>query len=100
MNYKMKIILYTKHACERCEALKSFLNKYKIQFTEKDIDTDEVVAELVRSTYIIEHFCDDQKCIVITPIVKMNGSWMAGEFFNDDGSLSESNVKKLLHIET
>ena len=95
----MEIILYTKHACTRCEALKSFLQKHSIEFTEKDIDTSEVVAELVESTFIIENFCDEEQCIVVTPIVKLNGSWVAEDFFDEDGSLRESVVKQKLQIE-
>ena len=96
----MEIILYTKHACERCEALKSFLQKHSIVFTERDIDNDEVVAELVESTFIIEHFCDEEQCIVVTPIVKLNGLWVAEDFFNENGSLMESVVKLKLQIES
>lgn len=81
----MDLIIYTKHDCERCAALKTFLEKNKIVYIEKDIDTEEVAQELVQSQYIIENFCDEEKCIVITPIVKIGGTWINDDLFNTEG---------------
>ncbi len=92
----MNITLYTKHDCDRCKTIKSFLNEKKIPFMEKDIDSDEVVQELVESEYIIENFCDEHQCIVTTPIVKVDGSWMYKEFFDEEGNFQETDALRIL----
>lgn len=94
----MDVIVYTKRDCERCEALKSFLNQNKLPFAERDIDTDEVVQELIESSYVIESFCDEDKCIVITPIIKIGGNWMYKEFFDEEGVFKEAEAKMIFKL--
>jgi glutaredoxin len=91
----MEIIIYTKHDCERCQALKAFLKKKSLDYTERDIDTEEVVQELVASEYILNNFCDEEQCIVITPIVKLDGKWMDKELFTEEGKFQEGDAKKI-----
>lgn len=94
----MEIIIYTKRECERCAALKSFLKELSIPYSEKDIDSDEVIQELVQSEYIIDNFCDEHQCVVTTPIVKLNSTWIHQEFFAEDGSLKKEDAKKILNL--
>ncbi len=66
-------------------------------FAEKDIDTDEVVEELLNSSYVIENFCDEDECIVKTPIVKVDGNWMHQEFFDLEG-FNEKKSKEIFKV--
>ena len=93
----MDVTVYTKENCSRCGALKVFLDRHNIVFKEKDILNEEVAAELLSSEYIRKHFCDEKGCIVITPIVKLDGSWMYKEFFDING-FSETRAMKIFHV--
>ncbi|MHA1279084.1 MAG: glutaredoxin family protein [Candidatus Helarchaeota archaeon] len=94
----MEITLYTKDGCERCEALKKFLQAHQLTYFEKDIDTQEVVQELVADEYVLQTYCDEDSCIVITPIVKIDGKWVADEFFTDEG-INEQLTKNIFAIQ-
>ena len=82
---ELDVTVYTKENCSRCEALKAFLDKQKIPYIEKNILNEEVASELLASEYIRKHFCDEKGCIVITPIIKLDGGWMYKEFFDVNG---------------
>ena len=94
---QLDVTVYTKKNCSRCEALKAFLDKHNIPYKEKDILNDEVARELLGSEYIRKHFCDEKGCIAITPIVKLDGSWMYKEFF-DVGGFSEKRAMKIFNL--
>lgn len=93
----MDVIVYAKENCSRCEALKAFLDKHNIPYKEKDILNQEVTRELLGSEYIVKHFCDEKGCIVITPIVKLDGTWMYKEFFDVNG-FSERRAMKIFNL--
>ena len=93
----MDVIVYTKENCSRCEALKAFLDKHNIPYKEKDTLNQEVTRELLESEYIVEHFCDEKGCIVITPIVKLDGTWMYKEFFDVNG-FPERRAMKIFNL--
>ena len=93
----MEIIVYTKHDCESCAALKSYLKENQLNFTEKDIETQEVVEELIQSSFIIENFCDENECIEITRIVKIDGNWLEKEIF-EEGTLSEGTANVIFKV--
>jgi glutaredoxin len=89
--------IYTKENCSRCEALKAFLQKQNIQFKEKDVGNQDVARELLASEYIVKHSCDEKGFIVITPIVKLDGTWMYKEFFDVNG-FSERRAMKIFNL--
>jgi glutaredoxin len=93
----MDIVLYTKTGCGRCKALKEFLAKTNLEYTEHDIDNQAVAQELVQDNYILETYCDEESCIVITPIVKIDGQWAADKFFVDEG-IDEKLAKEVFQI--
>lgn len=95
----MEIIVYTKKLCDRCEQLKAFLRKNNLAFTEKDIEDPEVERELLRSEYVVKNFCNQAGCIVITPIVKLDGDWMHKEFFDIHG-FSEKRARKIFGVDS
>ncbi|NHI91493.1 MAG: hypothetical protein EAX96_03250 [Candidatus Lokiarchaeota archaeon] len=90
----LDVIVYTKEHCDRCEELKSFLKRNNIFFIEKDINEPETIKELLASEYVLKNFCDDEKCIVLTPVVNVDGKWMHKEFFDIKG-LNEKRSKKI-----
>ncbi len=94
---KLDVTVYTKENCSRCEALKAFLDKHNIPYIEKDILNDEVAKQLLESEYIRKHFCNERGCIVITPIVKLDGNWMYKEFFDISG-FSEQRAMKIFNL--
>ena len=94
----MDIILYTKNGCGRCKALKNFLDKNRLEYSEQDIDNQDVAQVLVQDNYILETYCDEESCIVTTPIVKIDGQWVADDFFVDEG-INEKLVKKVFQIQ-
>ena len=93
----MDVTIYTKENCSRCEALKVFLGKQGIPYLEKDIFNEEVASELLASEYIRKHFCGEKGCMVITPIIKLDGSWMYKEFFDVNG-FSETRAMKIFNL--
>lgn len=93
----MDIAIYTRKDCSRCDALKAFLDKHNIPYKEKDVLNQEAARELLASEYVVENFCDKSGCVVITPIVKVNGTWMHKEFFDIKG-FSESRAKKIFNV--
>ncbi len=93
----MKIIIYTKHDCERCKALKTYLDENNIPYLEKDINSEEAIQELLSSEYILKNFCDENQCIVNTPIVKVEEKWMHHEFF-DEGGFNKERAEGILKL--
>jgi len=50
----MKLTVYTSKSCPRCKALKKWLRKNKLSFTEKNLDNTEVMASLVmRNIFVL-----------------------------------------------
>ena len=93
----MDVIIYTKKHCDRCEAMKSFLNKYEIPYMEKDIMDPDVGSELVGNDFVKDNFCDENECIVITPVINVDGKWLYKEFFGING-FAEYRAKKFFNI--
>lgn len=90
----MDITVYTKDHCDRCDELKAFLKKNKLSYTEKDINEEETIKELLASDYVVNNFCDEKQCIVLTPVVKLDGKWMHKQFFDIKG-FNEKRAKKI-----
>ena len=90
----MEITVFTKDHCERCDDLKAFLKRNDLPFTEKNIDEQETVKELLGSDYVIKNFCDEKQCVVLTPVVKLDGKWMHKQFFDIKG-FNEKRAKKI-----
>ena len=90
----MEIIVYTKEHCNRCDQLKTYLKKKDLLFTEKDINEPETVKELLASDYVVNNFCDENQCIVLTPVVNIDGEWMHKQFFDIKG-FNEKRANKI-----
>jgi len=46
---------------------------------------------------IIKNFCDEEGCIIITPIVNLDGKWMHREFFDLNG-FSERRARRIFGL--
>ncbi|MEM3677129.1 MAG: glutaredoxin domain-containing protein [Candidatus Bathyarchaeia archaeon] len=93
----MEVTVYTKKGYRRCEELRNFLDRYGVRHTEKDVEKPEVARELLKSDYIAKNFCDEKGCIVITPIVNLDGKWMHREFFDLQG-FSEKRARRIFML--
>ena len=70
------MIVYTKNKCQRCRATETMLNRYKVDYTEYNVDEDPDAYERVQEIAKTEGF-------VSMPIVIMdNGDSWCG--FNSD----------------
>ena len=88
-------IIISKEGCHRCEELEKWLNKNDIKYIQKDIDDEEFVHELLQDPNFIKTFCDEEGCIVNTPVVMYNGKYWFEELWGRSG-LKEKEAKKLL----
>ena len=93
----LDIIIYTKEKCPRCAALKKFLDGNNVFYLEKDIEDNLIMRELLTYQEIINEFCDDKQCLVLTPVINVDGKFMHNEFFNISG-VDEKQAKAILGI--
>ena len=75
MSEKDLPIIITKKDCPRCVTMKEWLKDNKIEYTERDIDDESYVQQLVRDKEFLKTFCDDESCIVNTPAVSYKGKY-------------------------
>lgn len=62
-----KVIVYSQPGCVPCRRMKEFLSQKKIEFTERDVSTDEAaLQELVGLGYMT------------TPVIVVDGEAIAG----------------------
>ena len=94
----LDVIIYTKKKCPRCAALKQFLDKNKVFYLEKDVEDKLIMNELLTYQEIINEFCDDKQCIVLTPVINIDGKFMHNEFFGV-GGVNKKKAKEILGIE-
>jgi glutaredoxin len=84
--------------CDQCKWLKKFLNEYKVNYQEYEIDNKEVAIRLEKDKKFQNHFCDIEACRVELPIMRLKDT---GEFFYKS-NLDFDNMwelKKLLQID-
>lgn len=71
----MKILLYTRHDCPMCKAVKIWLKERKLSFEEKDIDILDNLVDLITnfpSIRTVPILVIDGKLLIGTDIIK----WM------------------------
>jgi glutaredoxin len=96
MESKVPIII-TKEDCVRCHALKEWLDKNGVNYIERDINDDEFVHQLLHDGNFLKTFCDDEGCIVNTPVVIYKGKYWFKELFSQIG-LREKEAKKVFDV--
>jgi glutaredoxin len=90
-------IIITKENCSRCHALKEWLKDNNVQYVEKDISDEEFVHQLLQDGNFLKNFCDEDGCIVNTPVVMHKGKYWFKELFGIDG-LRTREAKKLFNV--
>ncbi len=78
--YKMKVLIYTTYKCSFCIKAKKFLQKYDIEYTEKEIDK--------LSNINMESFRKDCPGAKTVPQILIDGNLISGGYLG----LIESNI--------
>lgn len=78
-------IIITKKDCHRCKELKQWLNEKSIHYVERDIDNEEFVHQLLNDENFLQTFCDEDGCIVNTPVVIHKGKYWFKELWGISG---------------
>jgi len=92
-----KLLIITKTDCHRCHELKEWLNEHKVVYMEKDINDEEFVHELLHDDKFLKTFCDEDGCIVNTPVVIYKGKYIFKELFGISG-LRTKEAEKLFGV--
>jgi len=87
-------IIVTKKDCDRCHELKEWLDKNDVEYVEQDIDDEKFVHQLLHDQNFVQTFCDEEGCIVNTPVVIYKGKYWFKELWGISG-LREKEAKKL-----
>ena len=87
-------IIITKSDCHRCKELKEWLNENDVDYVEQDIDDEKFVHQLLHDQNFVQTFCDEEGCIVNTPVVIYKGKYWFKELWGISG-LREKEAKKL-----
>ncbi|MFX1446298.1 MAG: glutaredoxin domain-containing protein [Promethearchaeota archaeon] len=90
-------IIITKEGCPHCRELKEWLNSHNVSYIERDINDEEFVHELLHDNNFLKTFCDDDGCIVNTPVVIHKGKYWFKELWGISG-LREKQAKKLFGV--
>jgi glutaredoxin len=96
MESKVPIII-TKEGCTHCHELKEWLDKNKVNYIERDINEEEFVHQLLHDKNFLKTFCDEDGCIVNTPVVIYKGKYWFKELWGING-LREKEAKKLFDV--
>ncbi|MBY9007768.1 MAG: hypothetical protein KGD63_13580 [Candidatus Lokiarchaeota archaeon] len=92
---EMKIpIIITKKDCGRCIELKEWMKNNDKKYIEKDLDDEEFVHQLLHDGNFIKTFCDEEGCVVNTPVVIHHGKYFFKELWGISG-LKENKVSEL-----
>ena len=87
-------IIITKPDCSRCHDLKEWMKKNELPFVEKSIEDEEFVHQLLHDSNFVGMFCDEEGCVVNTPVVMWKGKYWFKELFGISG-LREKEAKKI-----
>ncbi len=87
-------IVITKKDCHRCVELKDWMKNHNVKYTERDIDDEEFVHQLLQDKNFLGTFCDADGCIVNTPAVMYQGKYWFKELWGISG-LRKKEAEKL-----
>ncbi|MFO8018968.1 MAG: glutaredoxin domain-containing protein [Promethearchaeia archaeon] len=88
----------TKEDCHRCHELKEWLKENEVQYVEKSVDDEELIHQLLHDESFVTTFCDEEGCLVNTPVVMHNGKYWFKELWGING-LREKKAKELFDVE-
>ena len=87
-------IVITKKDCSRCHDLKEWMDKNDVKYLEKDLDDEEFVHQLLNDANFVSTFCDEEGCVVHTPVVIYHGKYYFKELWGISG-LKEKKASEL-----
>ncbi|MFX1257645.1 MAG: glutaredoxin domain-containing protein [Promethearchaeota archaeon] len=87
-------IIITKKGCPRCIALKEWMKENELLYVEKDIDDEEFVNQLLNDSNFVGMFCDEEGCVVNTPVVMYKGKYIFNKLWGID-RLRKKEAQKL-----
>ncbi len=90
-------IIITKEGCSHCHELKDWLKEKNVSYVEKDIEDKALVDQLVHDNNFLTMFCDEDQCVVNTPVVIHKGKYWFKELWGVSG-LREKQAKKLFDV--
>ena len=83
---EMKLpLIITKKDCHRCAELKEWLKENDVKYIEEDINDEKFVNQLLQDKNFLKTFCDEDECIVNTPVVIQDGKYYFKELFSQTG---------------
>ena len=95
---EMKLpLIITKHDCHRCHELKEWLEKKNVKYIERDLEDQEFVHQLLHDQNFVGTFCDENQCIVNTPVVIHKGKYWFKELWGVSG-LREKQAEELFDL--
>jgi glutaredoxin len=87
---EMKLpMVVTKEDCHRCHELKEWLEEKDVKYVEEDIENDEFVQQLLQDENFVKTFCDQDGCVVNTPVVIIDGTYYFKKLWGIDGLRKE-----------
>ncbi|WP_457918353.1 hypothetical protein [Candidatus Lokiarchaeum ossiferum] len=97
--FMKKFHIISKEDCSRCENLKNWFKNNKIKYEEWSIQDNEVKKRLLKDPKFLSSFCDENGCIVLTPVLYLDesGKYYMKQLFGIDGVRGEF-IKKILEI--
>ena len=90
-------VIFTKHGCERCKILKEWMNAHNVKYIEKDVGLTENQRELGGDPDFVRKYCDEEGCLVNTPLVYYKKNYYFKELWSPSIFL-ESAAKKMFGV--
>jgi glutaredoxin len=87
-------IIITKKDCSRCIELKNWMKENNLLYVEQDIEDEKFVHQLLHDPNFVRMFCDEEGCVVNTPVVMFKGKYYFNELWGMSG-LKKKEAKKL-----
>ncbi|MGV9171063.1 MAG: glutaredoxin domain-containing protein [Promethearchaeia archaeon] len=96
---EMKLpVIITKEDCHRCHELKECLNENEVEYVEEDVNNEKLIQQLLHDENFLKTFCDEEGCLVNTPVVMHKGKYWFKELWGIDG-LREKKAKQLFDVD-
>jgi len=87
-------IIITKKDCPRCIEFKDWMKENNLPYVEKDIEDEQFVHQLLHDSNFVGMFCDEDGCVVNTPVVMYKGKYIFKELWGLSG-LKKKEAKKI-----
>ena len=84
-------IIITKKDCSRCIELKDWMKENNFSYVEQDIEDEKFVHQLLHDPNFVKMFCDEEGCVVNTPVVMFKGKY----YLTNYGEYQDLRKKKL-----